>query len=83
MCLSDRTVLDIENNPCTLQKVTGAYLSEEIWAKLSLYYKGFSSLENSIGLMETLMSDRATQRVTEMERKRCSLSNTKYSTDII
>ena len=33
---------------------------------LELY--GFSRLENSIGLMEKLLSDRAMERVTEMEQ---------------
>ena len=31
------TFLNIENDASTSQEVTGAYLSEEIWGKLSLY----------------------------------------------
>ena len=38
MRLSDSTFLIIENNPSTSQEVTGAYLIEEIWGKVSLYY---------------------------------------------
>ena len=38
MRLSDSTFLNIENDPSTLQEVTGAYLCEEIWGKVSIYY---------------------------------------------
>ena len=37
MHLSDSTFSNIENDPSTSQEVTGAYLSEEIWDKVSLY----------------------------------------------
>ena len=35
--LSDCTFLNIENDLSTSQEVAGAYLSEEIWGKVSLY----------------------------------------------
>ena len=38
MRLSDCTFLNIENDSPTSHEVTGAYLSEEIWDKVSLYY---------------------------------------------
>ena len=34
---SGSSFLNIENDPSTSQEVTGAYLSEEIWGKVSLY----------------------------------------------
>ena len=37
MRLSDCTFLNIENDPSTSHEVTGAYLSEEISNKVSLY----------------------------------------------
>ena len=37
MHLSDSTFLNIENDPFTSREVIGAFLSEEIWAKVSLY----------------------------------------------
>ena len=37
MHLSDCTFLNIENDPSTSQEVIDAYLSEEIWGKVSLY----------------------------------------------
>ena len=37
MHLSDCTFLNIENDPSTSQEVAGAYLSEEIWGKVSQY----------------------------------------------
>ena len=36
MSLSDCTFLNIENDFSALHEVTGAYLSEEIWGKVSL-----------------------------------------------
>ena len=36
MSLSDCTFLHIEDDPYTSHEVTGAYLSEEIWRKVSL-----------------------------------------------
>ena len=36
MHLSDSTFLNIENDPSTSQEVTGAYVSEEIWGKVSI-----------------------------------------------
>ena len=35
--LFDCIFLNIENDPSTSQEVAGAYLSEEIWGKVSLY----------------------------------------------
>ena len=37
MHLSDCTFLNTENDPSTSQEVAGAYLSEEIWGKVSHY----------------------------------------------
>ena len=37
MRLCDSTFLNIENDPSMSQEVTAAYLSEEIWGKVSLY----------------------------------------------
>ena len=37
MHLFDCTFLNIENDTSTSQEVVGAYLSEEIWGKVSLY----------------------------------------------
>ena len=37
MNLSDCTCLNIENDPSTTQELAGAYLSEDIWGKVSLY----------------------------------------------
>ena len=35
--VSDSTFLNIEDDPSTSQEVTGAYLNEKNWAKVSLY----------------------------------------------
>ena len=37
MDLSECTFLNMENDPSTSQEVAGAYLSEEIWGKVSRY----------------------------------------------
>ena len=37
MHLPNYTFLEIENDPSTSQEVTGSYLSEEIWGKVSIY----------------------------------------------
>ena len=37
MHLSDCTFLNIENDPSTAQEVAGAYISKEIWGKVSVY----------------------------------------------